>query len=320
MKSMEFVGAIEKIIFVDEENTRLSPLAAELLKMKLSKAGVVGYNICSRGNVVLFPEPVNPMIEKIAENFGISLAQHQARQLEDGDFTSGTLTIAIDSSSKTKIYEQYVSATNAFTLKELMDETGDIFFPLGANAEQYESASENIERLVSDLAEKLAAVKEESEKDKAQEAKVRLSIGSDHAGYKMKLVLKTHLEERGFEVEDVGCFSEESCDYPDFAKKVAGAVAGGTAEKGVLICGTGIGMSIAANKVPGIRAALVTNEFMAQMTREHNDANVLCMGARVLDTETAVHLLDIFLDTPFSEEEKHMRRISKLETKEAGSE
>ena len=314
---MEIVGDFEKIIFVDEENTRLGPLAAALLAKKLIEADVHGYDVCSRGNVVLFPEPANPKIEEIAEGFGISLAEHRAVQLEDGDFSSRTLTIAIDNSSKAKVYEKYVSAANAFTLKEILDENGDIFFPLGASSEQYESAGENVERLVSDLARKLALMEEEKKQDAGE---IMVVLGSDHAGYKMKLVLKEHLEEQGFETEDLGCFSEESCDYPDFARNVAEAVSSGDADKGVLICGTGIGMSIAANKVPGIRAALVTNEFMAQMTREHNDANVLCMGARVLDTETAVRLMDIFMNTPFSGEEKHKRRISKLEGGTAGDE
>lgn len=140
-----------------------------------------------------------------------------------------------------------------------------------------------------------------------------IAMGSDHAGYELKLALKRHLEERGYETEDLGCFSTESCDYPDFARAVAEKVVSGEAEKGVLVCGTGIGMSIAANKVKGVRAAVVTEEFSAQATREHNDANILCLGARVLDEEKAVKLLDIFMDTPFSYGENHKRRIGKLE-------
>ena len=140
-----------------------------------------------------------------------------------------------------------------------------------------------------------------------------IAMGSDHAGYEMKLYLAEHLKERGYEIEDFGTFSTESCDYPDFAKAVAKAVADGTAERGVLVCGTGIGMSIAANKVKGIRAAVLSDEFSAQATREHNDANILCLGARVIDNDKAVKLLDIFMDTPFSEGANHVRRISKLE-------
>lgn len=140
-----------------------------------------------------------------------------------------------------------------------------------------------------------------------------IAMGSDHAGYEMKLVLAEHLKERGYEVKDFGTYSTESCDYPDFAKAVAKAVVDGEAERGILVCGTGIGMSIAANKVKGIRAAVLSDEFSAQATREHNDANILCLGARVIDNDKAIKLLDIFMDTPFSEGVNHIRRISKLE-------
>ncbi len=140
-----------------------------------------------------------------------------------------------------------------------------------------------------------------------------IAIGCDHAGFEMKLALAEHLKEAGYTVQDFGTFSTESCDYPDFAKKVAEAVAKGGAEKGLLICGTGIGMSMAANKVKGIRAAVLSDEFSAQATREHNDANILCLGARVLDTEKAIRLLDIFMNTGFSNGENHIRRIGKLE-------
>ena len=141
----------------------------------------------------------------------------------------------------------------------------------------------------------------------------RIAIGSDHAGFEMKEVLKQHLIDRGYSVTDVGTFSDASCDYPDYAAEVADRVVAREADKGVLICGTGIGMSMAANKVPGIRAAVVGDAFSAEATRSHNDANVICMGARVISEDEALQFLDIFLDTPFSEGENHIRRIGKLE-------
>ncbi|MCQ2530587.1 MAG: ribose 5-phosphate isomerase B [Lachnospiraceae bacterium] len=140
-----------------------------------------------------------------------------------------------------------------------------------------------------------------------------IAIGSDHAGFEMKEALKKHLEEKGYEVKDFGTDSDQSCDYPEFAKAVSHCVADGVAEKGVLICGTGIGMSMAANKVKGIRAAVVGDAFSAQATREHNDANIICMGARVIDLEKATEFLDIFMSTDFSFGENHIRRIGKLE-------
>ena len=139
------------------------------------------------------------------------------------------------------------------------------------------------------------------------------ALGADHGGYEYKELLKAHLEKRGILYRDFGTFSPESCDYPDFAKQVCEAVVSGECENGILICGTGIGMSITANKFHGIRAAVCTEAFSAKATREHNDANVLCMGARVISQEKCVELADIFLDTPFSNDERHIRRISKIE-------
>ena len=140
-----------------------------------------------------------------------------------------------------------------------------------------------------------------------------IALGCDHGGYAMKEELKKHLDERGIAYQDFGCDSEESVDYPIYAKKVAHAVADGECEKGIIICGTGIGVSIAANKVKGVRAALCHDCFSAKATREHNDANVLTMGARVVGPGLAMMIADIFIDTPFSNDERHVRRISMLE-------
>lgn len=140
-----------------------------------------------------------------------------------------------------------------------------------------------------------------------------IALGSDHGGYGLKQEVIKHLEERGIEYKDYGCYSEESCDYPIYGKKVAEAVAGGECEFGIIICGTGIGISISANKVQGIRAALCHDCFSAQATREHNNANILAMGARVIGPGLALKIVDTFLDTPFSNEERHVRRISMIE-------
>ena len=122
-----------------------------------------------------------------------------------------------------------------------------------------------------------------------------------------------YLKEKGLEYKDYGTYSEASCDYPDFGRAVALAVANGEAEYGIIICGTGIGISITANKVPGIRAALCGDCFSAEATRSHNDANVLALGARVVGEGLAIKIVDTFLDTPFSNDERHIRRIRKIE-------
>lgn len=140
-----------------------------------------------------------------------------------------------------------------------------------------------------------------------------VAIGCDHGGFELKQELIAHLLKKGYDIEDMGCNSTDSCDYPEYGRAVAEAVAAGKAERGILICGTGIGMSITANKVPGVRAALCGDCFSAQATREHNDSNVLCMGARVTGPGLALKIADIWLETPFSNDERHIRRINKIE-------
>ena len=139
---------------------------------------------------------------------------------------------------------------------------------------------------------------------------MKLVIGSDHGGYDMKLEVIEHLKARGFEVTDVGTDSPASCDYPIYAKKLTDVIKAGDADLGILICGTGIGMSMAANKQEGIRAALCHDVFSAEATRSHNNANVLCMGARVIGPGLALMIVDKFIDTPFSNDERHIRRLS----------
>ena len=140
-----------------------------------------------------------------------------------------------------------------------------------------------------------------------------LAIGSDHGGFELKQAIMKHLTERGEEYKDFGTYTPDSCDYPDYGKAVAKAVASGEYTRGILICGTGIGISISANKVPGIRAALCGDCFSAEATRLHNDANILALGARVVGEGLALKIVDTFLDTPFSNDERHIRRISKIE-------
>ena len=146
-----------------------------------------------------------------------------------------------------------------------------------------------------------------------------IALGCDHGGINLKTAIMKYLDEKGIEYKDFGCYSEDSVDYPIYAYKVANAVANKDFELGILCCGTGIGISIAANKVKGIRAAVVSNEFGAEITRRHNNANILCMGGRVTSEEDAVKFADIFLNTPFSgDEERHIRRVQMLSDIENG--
>ena len=140
-----------------------------------------------------------------------------------------------------------------------------------------------------------------------------ISIGCDHGGFELKQEIMKHLQDRNLEYKDFGCYSTDSVDYPEYGKAVANAVAAGECERGILICGTGIGISITANKVKGIRAALCTDCFMAEATRLHNDANILALGGRVVGAGLALKIVDTFLDTEFSNDERHIRRIAQIE-------
>ena len=140
-----------------------------------------------------------------------------------------------------------------------------------------------------------------------------IALGCDHGGFSLKQEVISYLEANNLEFKDYGCFNEEACDYPVYGKKVANAVASGECDKGIIICGTGIGISIAANKVKGIRAALCSDCFSAEATRLHNDANIVAIGARVVGPGLAIKIIDTFLNTEFSGEDRHIQRISLIE-------
>lgn len=141
---------------------------------------------------------------------------------------------------------------------------------------------------------------------------MKIALASDHGGFELKEKIEEHLQQQGVEVVDLGCHTEESVDYPDYGKACGEAVVRGDAERGIVVCGTGIGISIAANKVKGIRCALCTSLFMAEMARKHNNANVLALGGRILETELALSIVDVWLSTEF-EGGRHQRRVGLLD-------
>lgn len=141
--------------------------------------------------------------------------------------------------------------------------------------------------------------------------KVAIVVGSDHAGFEMKEQICRYLESRGMSVEDMGCNSTQSCDYPDFALAVGEKILSGACQRGILVCGSGVGMAIAANKVPGIRAANIFDPVIAGLAREHNDINVLTLGSRFLDLEKAGQIVETFLNTDFAGE-RHAKRVDKI--------
>ena len=148
---------------------------------------------------------------------------------------------------------------------------------------------------------------------------MKISLGADHGAYELKEAIKKHLDEKGIMYKDYGCFSKESVDYPKYAYIAANAVAKGDCDYGIICCTTGLGVSMAANKVKGIRAAVCTNEMLAEMTRRHNNANVICMGQNVVSEDLAMKMIDIFLSTEF-EGGRHNRRVNLLTDIEDGKE
>ena len=141
---------------------------------------------------------------------------------------------------------------------------------------------------------------------------MKIAIGCDHGAFDLKNAVVKHLQGKGYEVADFGCYSLDSCDYPDFAAAAANAVASGECEKGIVLCTTGIGISIAANKVKGIRCALLSDPLSARMTREHNDTNMMALGAAIVGEMLGLQIVDTWLGTEFSGEAKHQRRIDKI--------
>lgn len=140
-----------------------------------------------------------------------------------------------------------------------------------------------------------------------------IGLGCDHGGLELKKTVIEYLEKNGYEYKDYGTYTSDSCDYPIYGRAVANAVVNGECDRGIIICGTGIGISIAANKIKGVRAALCGDVFSAKATREHNDANILAMGARVTGPGLALEIVKAFLETEFSNDERHIRRISMIE-------
>ena len=141
---------------------------------------------------------------------------------------------------------------------------------------------------------------------------MKVAIGCDHGALDLKNAVIAHLEKRGFEIKDFGTHTEDSCDYPDFAAAAAQAVASGECDKGIVLCTTGIGVSITANKVKGVRCALLSDVLSARLTREHNDTNMMALGAALVERQLALEIVDTWLETEFSKDPRHQRRIDKI--------
>jgi len=248
---------------------------------------------------------------------GVDISDVRSRMLtrelvEEADYIFGMTHSHVDSINA--LFPQAVEKT--FLLREfddtLDDFEKDIGDPIGGSYETYTYCRDQIEQGIYAMLNFMEQT-EATEEQAPAHPETRVAIGSDHAGFALKEELRDYLHSEGISHVDLGTHSSESCDYPDFGHAVGEMVAAGKSEFGLLICSTGIGISISANKVPGIRAALVTDEGTAALARRHNNANVLCLGAKNTPPELARRILDLFLATPF-EGGRHQRRINKMET------
>lgn len=310
---------MKTILFVCTGNICRSPMAEGLFRHAIK--GRTDYRVLSAGVGAIDGQAPSPHAVRALKELGIDISRQRSRMLtaelvREADYIFGMTHSHVDSVNL--LYPW--AAEKTFLLREF-DETLDVFEkdisdPIGSSFETYCECRDQIEQ---GLASLLQFVDQQTPAVTGTPDKTVVAIGSDHGGYELKETLKNHLVEKGALVADLGANSPAATDYPDFAQAVAKNVAEGKSNLGVLICTTGVGMSIAANKVPGVRAALVFSEEMAKMARQHNNANVLCIGGKITPAEQAKKMIDAFLAAEF-EGGRHERRVNKMENSQTPNE
>lgn len=315
------------LVFVCTGNTCRSPMAEYLFRELLKSTGPgEEWEVLSAGISAIPGQTASEYALKALEEDGIDLKDHTSRQLtrellEDTDLI---LTMTV------RHREMVLSIApdmqgRVFTLKELAGEEGnlDVYDPFGQSLSVYQKTRDEIKEALRNIIGKLdefileAGNSTKRKNNNVRGERMKIAVGSDHAGYDLKMEIIRFLEKNGYEYEDLGTDSCQSVDYPDYGYKVARGVAEGKYNRGILICGTGIGMSITANKVKGVRAALCHDVFSARATRNHNDSNVLTLGARVIGGGLALEIVKTWLGEEF-EGGRHERRVNKMHLIERG--
>src|SRR5436309_5994005 len=310
---------MKTILFVCTGNVCRSPMAEGLFRHAVGERG--DFCVLSAGVGAIDGQPPSAYAVHALRELGIDISQQRSRMLtaelvSQADYIFGMTHGHVDAVNL--LYPQAVEKT--FLLREF-DETLDVFEkdisdPIGGSYEVYLDCRDQIEQGIASMLKFIDQTSGAAAPSAAQDRAPVMALGADHAGYELKESLKQHLEQRGSKVLDFGATSMVSADYPDFAQAVERHVADRKSDLGLLVCATGVGMSIAANKVPGVLAALVFDEKMAALARQHNDANVLCLGGKFVGPEQAKKIVDAFLDAHF-EGGRHARRVEKVERLEA---
>ena len=306
---------MKTILFVCTGNICRSPMAEGLFRQAIKARG--DYEVISAGLGAMDGQPCSPHAVRALKEAGVEASGFSSRQLtaelvETADFIFGMTHAHVD--GITLLYPH--AAEKTFLLREFEDSLKpyekEIADPIGGSYEVYLQCRDQIRQAVPSIIRFIEQNSPQEQPDRTLMKPQHLAIASDHHGIELKEILKNRLKEQGWDVRDFGAQAGEAADYPDFARKVALSLGSRESEMGILICMTGLGMSMAANKYPGIRAALVCNEEAAALARRHNDANVICLSAASLSTEQAWKWVQTFLGASF-EGGRHARRVDKLE-------